>query len=635
LHLHFLDIAIIIAYLVTSVLVGYWVSHRASRDMKAYFLGGNTMPWYILGISNASGMFDIGGTMLLVTWMFVYGLKSVWIPWLWPTFNQVFLMVFLSRWLRRSNVMTGAEWIKTRFGDTRGARLSHLIVVIYALVSVIGFLTYAFKAIGKFATEFLPWQLSADPVTNANLYALILMGITTFYVIKGGMFSVVITEVIQFCILSIASIAVGIIAMMRVSPDTLHRFIPAGWDNLFFGWHLNLNWTNIMTSVQGHIAKDGYELFGLFVMMLLFKGVLVSLAGPAPNYDMQRILSSKNPREASMMSAWVNVVLTFPRYFLITGLTVLALVFYSSKISITDLEMVLPDALGRFVPTGLLGFLIAGLLAAFMSNFAATVNAAPPYIVNDIYKRFINPNANPHTYVRLSYLSSFVVVVLGISFGWFVSSINSVVVWIVSALWGGYMASNVLKWYWWRFNGFGYFWGMVSGIVGSLAVPLFLKLDAVKAFFVARGFEPDAGVLPLYAFPVLLVISVIGCILGTLLTKPESDEVLMDFYRRVRPWGFWGPVLAKVRQQNPDFRANEDFWKDMFNIVVGMIWQTALVPLPIYIVIRNYRNAAITLAVVAVTSVILKFTWYDRLHEKEVEHAEADKVRVAAPATAN
>ena len=111
-----LDIAIILAYLVASVLVGYWVSHRASRDIRAYFLGANTLPWYVLGVSNASGMFDISGTMLLVYWMFIYGLKSVWIPWLWPTFNQIFLMVYLSSWLRRSNVITGAEWIQTRFG---------------------------------------------------------------------------------------------------------------------------------------------------------------------------------------------------------------------------------------------------------------------------------------------------------------------------------------------------------------------------------------------------------------------------------------------------------------------------------------------------------------------------------------
>ena len=467
-HLHAIDIAIIVAYLVCSVLVGYWVSNRASRDIRAYFLGGNTMPWYLLGISNASGMFDISGTMLLVYWMFVYGLKSVWIPWLWPTFNQIFLMIYLSAWLRRSNVMTGAEWIQTRFGKGRGAQLAHIIVVIYAFISIIGFFTYGFKGIGKFAASFLPWQLSADPSLNANLYALILISITAIYVIKGGMISVVITEVIQFCILSVVSFAVGIIAMSKVAPATLHRFIPAGWDNLFFGWHLNLNWSTLMPSATDKVASDGYGLFGFLVMMLLFKGVLISAAGPAPNYDMQRVLSSKTPREASMMSGWVNLVLTPPRYFLITGLTVLTLVFFVADNpgmkKNMDFELVLPYALGHFVPVGLLGLLIAGLLAAFMSNFAATVNAAPPYFVNDIYKRFINPNASPRTYVRLSYLSSLVVVLVGVAIGWFVTSVGDVVTWIVTGLWGGYIASNVLKWYWWRFNGYGYFWGMAAGI---------------------------------------------------------------------------------------------------------------------------------------------------------------------------
>ena len=467
-HLHALDIAIIVAYLLSTVLIGYWVSHRASQSMQNYFLGGNAMPWYMLGISNASGMFDISGTMLLVYWMFVYGMKSVWIPWLWPTFNQIFLMVYLSSWLRRSKVMTGAEWIKTRFGTGLGAQLSHLIVVVYAFVSIIGFFTYGFKGIGKFAAEFLPFHLSP------NQYALILVAITAIYVIKGGMISVVITEVVQFFILAIASFAVGIIAMIKVSPDTLRKVVPAGWDNVFFGWHLGLDWTTLLPAATAKIATDKYELFGFFVMMLLFKGILISAAGPAPNYDMQRVLSSKNPREASMMSAWVNIVLTPPRYFLIIGLTVLAAAFFGPDLRAMgtnlDFENVLPMALGRFVPVGLLGFLIAGLLAAFMSNFAATVNAAPPYFVNDIYKRYINPNASPKTYVRLAYLSSFVVVVLGVLIGWYVTSVNSVVLWIVSGLWGGYTASNVLKWYWWRFNGFGYFWGMITGISSALVL---------------------------------------------------------------------------------------------------------------------------------------------------------------------
>jgi Na+/proline symporter len=620
-NLHVIDIAIIVAYLCASVFVGYWVSHRASRDMKAYFLGGNTMPWYVLGISNASGMFDISGTMLLVGWMFVYGVKSVWIPWLWPTFNQVFLMVFLSSWLRRSNVMTGAEWIQTRFGKGRGAQLSHIIVVVYAFVSIIGFFTYGFKGIGKFAVNFLPWHFTP------NQYALILIAITTVYVIKGGMFSVVITEVIQFCILSIASFAVGIIAMAKVAPETLAKHVPAGWDQLFFGWHLNLDWSKLMPSATGQIADDGYGLFGFFVMMLAFKGVLISMAGPAPNYDMQRILSSKNPREASMMSGWVNVVLTFPRYILITGLTVLALAFFSDDIRAMpkmDFEQVLPMALSRFVPVGLLGFLIAGLLAAFMSNFAATVNAAPPYFVNDIYKRYINPHASPKTYMRLSYLASFAVVVIGVSIGWYVSSVNSVVLWIVSGLWGGYTASNFLKWYWWRFNGYGYFWGMLTGISASLTLPTILsKFAGITAFASLHSINTDVT----FVFPLVFTISLLGCVLGTLLTKQEEDEVLKEFYRRVRPWGFWGPVLKKVLADDPAFERNPDFLRDMFNVAVGICWQVALVALPIYIVIRN-SNAWGAFAVVLVTSAILKFTWYDHLRKIET-HMTAYEKRTA------
>jgi hypothetical protein len=263
--------------------------------------------------------------------------------------------------------------------------------------------------------------------------------------------------------------------------------------------------------------------------------------------------------------------------------------------------MVLPDALSHYVPVGLLGILIAGLLAAFMSNFAATVNSAPPYLVNDIYRKFINPQASERTCVRLSYVASFSVVALGIFFGFFVSSIDAVIKWIVTALWGGYAASNVLKWYWWRFNGYGYFWGMVAGI--AAAIPFALASD-VKI---------------LNAFPLILGISLAGCLLGTLLTKPEDDEVLKGFYRRVRPWGFWGPVLAMVQKEDPSFQPNPDFVRDMFNVVVGIAWQTSLIALPIYVVIRRYDMAMIALAVVVVTSIALKFVWYDHLTDMYTE----------------
>jgi Na+/proline symporter len=592
-QLHWIDLSIIAIYLIATIFVGFWVSKRASKDMKSYFLGGNKLPWYMLGVSNASGMFDISGTMWLVYVTATYGMKGVWLPWLWPVFNQIFLMVYMSIWLRRSNVMTGAEWIQTRFGKGGGATASHIIVVVFALVSVIGFLAYASKGIGKFAGEFLPGHLSDDT------YAWILMGITTFYVVKGGMFSVVFTEVIQFCILTIASLAIGIIAMMKVSPDVLNKIVPQGWHDLFFGWNLGLNWTSI-PEINNKIAADGYSLFGIFFMMMLFKGILISAAGPAPNYDMQRVLSTKGPREAALMSSTVNVVLFFPRYMMITGLTVLALAFYTPDLAAMgdklDLEKILPLALARFVPVGVLGLLMAGLLAAFMSNFAATVNAAPAYLVNDIYKRYINPNAPAKRYVWLSYVASFGVVVVGLLFGLFTHSINSIVQWIVSGLWGGYTASNVLKWYWWRFNGWGYFWGMFTGIASSLTTPLiFPQLHAINTF------------------PIILGLSIVGCLLGTYLTRPEEESVLKDFYRRVRPWGFWGPIYRKIVAEEPDFQRNKDFYRDMFNIVIGTIWQTCFIVLAMFLVLRSFRNAGITLVVLVITCVILKKNWYDRL----------------------
>ncbi len=185
-------------------------------------------------------MFDVSGTMVMVAWLFVYGLKSVWIPWLWPVFNQVFMMVYLSTWLRRSCVMTGAEWIRFRFGDSPGSHLSHLIVVLYAMLIVIGFLAYGFVGIGKFAATMLPWQLSLDSQVNDNLYGLIITAITTMYVVKGGMLSVVLTEVFQFFVMTIACIWVGIIAMHAVSPALLATKVPSGWESIFFGRTLHL-----------------------------------------------------------------------------------------------------------------------------------------------------------------------------------------------------------------------------------------------------------------------------------------------------------------------------------------------------------------------------------------------------------
>ncbi|MFO1389533.1 sodium:solute symporter family protein [Cellvibrio sp.] len=617
-NLPLLDILIVIAFICSTVCVGFWVSARASKDINSYFLGGNKLKWYMLGLSNASGMFDISGTMWLVYLLFVYGLSSVYIPWLWPTFNQIFLMVFLATWLRRSGVMTGAEWIIFRFGDDRGARLSNIIVVAFALVGVIGFLAYGFIGIGKFASVFFPWKLSDDPHMNDVFYGLGMTAITTFYIIKGGMFSVVFTEVFQFVVTTIASIGVGIIAMNSVSPDMIAAIVPAGWDSLAVNWHINVDWAGRLDAANEKIAADGYSLFGIFFMLMLFKGVLLSLAGPAPNYDMQRVLSTQSPRDAAKMSGFVTVVLMFPRYMLIAGLTVLALAFFMNDLramgSNVDFEQILPFVLKNYIPSGLLGLLIAGLLAAFMSNFAATVNAAPAYVVNDIYKRYINPNAHPKRYVYMSYIVSLVFIVTGVGLGFYIPSVNTVLQWIVSGLYGGYTASNVLKWYWWRFNAYGYFWGMAIGITLALILAIPDANIALANTLNLFGFALKK-IDFIYAFPWLFVVCLVTCVLASLLTAPTDIEILKRFYLKVRPWGFWKPVHDACLADHPALTKNNNFVRDMVNVVVGIVWQTSLVAAPIFLVIHYQTEFLVCIGVAGLCTLFLWKNWYQHLQD--------------------
>lgn len=608
--LHPIDLAIIGAYLVAVVLVGFYLSRRAGEDIGNYFLGGNDVPWWVLGTSNASSMFDITGTMWIVSLLFVYGMKGVWIPWLWPLFNQVFLMVYLATWIRRSGVLTGAEWMTTRFGRDVGGELARISVLIFAIVSVIGFLSYAFQGIGKFSAVFFPFDWGPE------VYACIFMGICAIYVVLGGMYSVVFTDVIQFVVLTISGLIVGYVAFTTVSPTALTNAVPEGWMELFFGWRLDLDWSNHLPQVNERISEDGYEFFTIFMMMVLFKGFLVSAAGPASNYDMQRVLAARDSREAALMSGFVSVC-TVPRWFLVAGITTLAAVSFQPEMaamgSSIDFEMLLPWVVRDFVPIGVTGLLLAGLLAAFMSTFDSTVNAGAAYLVNDIFKRYIYPDASERVYVIASYVASFLLVGIGIGFGLMSRSIDSVTQWIVSGLFGGYAAPNVLKWHWWRLNGTGYFAGMIGGMGVALAFPVVY---------------PETSAL--HTFPYILAVSGVACVAGSYLAPPTEQKVLREFYMSVRPWGFWGPIHELALEKDPSFEKNKNALRDATNVLVGIAWQTSLFVVPVALLFFDYATLAGALTVAGVSTVFLKRNWYDQLDEGETSDTERERVRVLA-----
>ena len=247
--LHATDVVIVVGYLLSVSLIGVFLSRRASRNLNSYLLGGKELPWYLLGLSNASGMFDISGTMWLVTIMFVYGLKSVWLPWLWPTFNQIFLMIF-------------------------------------AIVGCLGFMAYAFIGLGKFVQIFIPWETISPYVPFTipaeyvpHVYGLTFTIVAVFYTILGGMRSIVLADLVQYAIMTISAVIIGGIAMAELSSHPLA--VPAGWHSPFFGWNLGLDWKGIIDGVNDKIASDQFSLFTIIMMLMLFKGIGASAAGPA------------------------------------------------------------------------------------------------------------------------------------------------------------------------------------------------------------------------------------------------------------------------------------------------------------------------------------------------------------------
>jgi Na+/proline symporter len=604
-----IDISIIVSYLLTMLMLGWFLRKKARVNKESYLMGGKKLPWYMLGMSDASDMFDISGTMWMVALCFVYGVKSIWIPWLWPVFNQVFNMMYLSKWLRRSNANTGAEWLATRFGlKGKGVTGSHSIVVAFALIGCLGFLAYGFIGLGKFIEIFVPWELVKDyipfdiaPQYVAHFYGIVFTLFAMFYSILGGMHSIVIGDLIKYAIMTIGCFAIAAIAMIHLRGHSLN--VPAGWGDPFFGWKLNLDWTGIVNEANQKIKDDGFGLFGLLFMMMLFKGVFAAAAGPAPNYDMQKILSTRSPKEASKMTGFVSIILLPVRYSMVIGLTVLGLLYYN-QLNLgngsggVDFERILPGAINNFLPVGILGLVLTGLLGAFMGTFSGTLNAAQAYIVNDIYLKYVNKEASNKKIIRMNYLVGVLVVALGVILGFFAKDVNSILQWIVSGLYGGYIASNVLKWYWWRFNANGFYIGMLTGVAGAL---VFSRLFT--------------GIEFLYYFPLLFLLSLAGSLIGTFTAPPTDEETLKKFYRTVRPWGFWKPVHELVLKEEPGFEPNRRFKLDMFNVALGIIAQLCMTILPMYVVLSMHLPLLFTVLLLILIILILKKTWWDKLED--------------------
>jgi Na+/proline symporter len=570
-----LDVLIIVTYLAAIVVLGTAMKRRAARNVGSYFLGERQLPWWALAMSGSSSYFDITGTMWIVSLFFVIGLKGMWVQWIWGFPITVFYLAYMGKWIRRSGVMTGSEWMRTRFGSGKAGELARLSYTVYAVLTITAFLAYGAEGMGKFGSIYLPF--------NEHVCAALILGLTGIYVIMGGFHGVVMVEVVQTVILSAGALVIACLGFSRATPELLAAKVPADWWSMMPAWRFD------------YLAKTEYYLFGPLLVVWLVKGLLLDLSGPEQLYDFQRFLAAKDARDASKLGALWGVIHTI-RWPMAMGLAALALVGLGSKV--TDPEKALPMVLNDLLPPGLRGFAIAALLSGFLATFCSTVNGGASYIVNDLYHKYLRPDASQRSLIRASYAASAGLILLGIVIGFQAQSINQMFMWIMGTLGAGVLLPNVLRWYWWRINGWGYAIGAFSGMLLSLVqvlVPAFSK-------------QPLYVTFPAIAGAVLLITLAV-----TLLTSPTDDAVLIDFYRSVQPAGWWGRVARLVQERDPSFRRESPFAPDFLNVVIGLPWIVSMYHFPIYLVLHQYAKAGAYAGVVVVLSVALYFTWYRRL----------------------
>jgi len=605
-----LDIAIIILYLAIVVTLGVLMKRRAQKSLGSYFLGERQLPWWALAMSGSSSYFDITGTMWIVGLFFTIGLRGMWVQWIWGFPITVFYMAYMGAWIRRSRVMTGSEWMETRFGSGKPGESARLAYTIYAVLTITAFLAYGSVGMGKFGSVYLNLP--------EHWCALLIIGLTGFYVVLGGFRGVVLVEIFQTVVLSTGALIIAYLGFRHVSWETVIANRPPGWATMAPQWTVD------------YLKQTEYYFLGLLTLVWVTKGLLLDVSGPEQLYDFQRFLAARTPCEASKLGALWGVIHTI-RWPMAMAIAAMAIVGLRG---VADPEKVLPMVINDILPIGLRGLAIAALLSGFLATFNSTVNGGSSYLVKDIFHKYLRPQASQRTLIYASYASSSLLIVLGLLVGYFpqimnatfhsiapalakfgARTIDQMFTWIMGTLGAGVLLPNVLRWYWWRVNGQGYAAGAISGMVLSLlqaVVPAFARQPLFITFPVIAG-----GVL------VITVIVTLG-------TRPTPEETLVRFYRTVQPAGFWGPIARQLRELEPEFKRHSPFSRDLVNVAIGLPCLLCMYVFPIYLVLHRWQLAAWLLGVVVVTGAILYFTWYRRLPEMYPEEDEAEESEEAA-----
>ncbi|MCL2924873.1 MAG: sodium:solute symporter [Trichodesmium sp. MAG_R04] len=580
-----IDQLIIIAYFVMILVVGVYFSRKASAGINEYFLGGRKIPWWAIGMSGTASNFDMTGTMVVISFFFAIGLQGFWVAMRGGiALPYGILMIYMGKWLRRSQVMTTAEWMTIRFGHNRAGKLARLLSAISNIIVTISLLVYFVEGAAKFLAIYIP--------LSPNLCSILMIAIAVIYTTMSGFYGVIYTDIIQEILVLIVSIYIGYQAFTL--PDHSEVIASAtypGWNSFIPQWQ-----AAPMTWLDNPLI---YQAFGFCIIFWVAKGIFEGAGGFIGGYTPQRFYAARNDREAGIMTAEWILLLLF-RWILVIGTVILGL-----KLAITnpeigrllgeDPEKTLPIVVSEMIPSGMRGILIAGMVAAAMSTFDSTINAGVSYWIKDIYQLYINPQASEKNLIRQSYISTIVFAAIALILSQAIANINEIWSWITGPLSAGLAAPIVMRWYWWRYNGYGFAIATAAGLLTSIII----KLSAANIAFYLT-------------FLITLSISTFAGLVGSYLTKPTDIQTLKNFWLRIRPSGFWKTVTKQLDSEIVRKSQLENAI-DISNIIYVIIWQLSGVITVISLLLHQWRITSLAGAIWVIFSGFLYFRWYKNL----------------------
>jgi len=511
-----LDYAVMAAYMVVLLVMGALLRRRAGTDMESYFLAGRKMPGWLNGCSYAAtclnadvapaytGMTVMTGTFICWWYLSRFGLALM--------IGAVLFAVF---W-RRLALMTSPEFYELRFGGRAALTVRTWVALRSAFVAVVAWTGAGLLGMHKVAEPTLGWGLWT---TFAVVLPIIL-----FYVLLSGYVGVVISDFFQTLVIIAASLVLLWVVLADFGgPAGLGAALVASFGPDVVSWRPPLS----------------HELLGVLGVVAWTVGTAVGYGGDAAPMsgamEGQRILSSRDGREAAKMYVWTQVIL----FFMLLTITLPALGAMVRWPGLRDgtinRELAYGMLLAAYLPAGMLGLAVSGILASIMSTVSSNMNFGAQVFLNDVYRRSIAPAASDRHYLIVGRLVATAIVGLAMIVASTAENVIDIAVFMLG-LSSAELTANWAQWWWWRFNG-------RARLAASFGGPLIFLFNQYVLFRTII----DAGEATAYV--VVLTSMAATCVLWVvvaLVTRPEPDEKLIEFYRRARPMGAWGPIAKKA-----------------------------------------------------------------------------------------